>query len=157
MMQPLTIAVRDVRPRDLDAIVELDALAYDASFPERAPASREWKRYRRLALREELRRDPIGKWVAECEGRIIGFIFARFVGNTMDDVPYVHIESVAVDPAYRHRGVASRLLEQVEETARRTGIEWSELEVSVSNDEAVQLYERRGYTTYRIVMRKRVV
>jgi ribosomal protein S18 acetylase RimI-like enzyme len=156
MAQSLSVTIRNARQRDLERIVDLDALAYDASFPERAPAGREWRRYQLLARRDELHRDPIGKWVAECDGSVVGFLFARFVGNTMDGVSYVHIESLAVDPAYRGRGIASKLLTEVEEMARRTGIEWSELEVSLSNVEAIDLYERRGYAPYRAVMRKRL-
>ena len=58
MPETTPITIRDARQRDLDSIAELDAMAYDASFPERPPAGREWRRYRRLALRDELRHDP---------------------------------------------------------------------------------------------------
>ena len=138
----------------MDAIVELDAMARDASFPERAPTDRQWKRRRLAALREDLRRDRAGIYVAEHEGRVVGFVFARLVKDAADELPFVHISSIAVEPAWRRRGIASRLMEQVEALARLAGVDTVELEVSLVNLEAMRLYERRGYVTYRAVMKK---
>lgn len=129
-------------------------MAHDASFPERAPANREWKRRRLATLREELRRDPLGKYVAVAGGRIVGFVFARLVKDLLDDFSFVHITSLAVEPGFRRQGIASALLEQVEDLARRSGVGHLELEVSLVNREAMRLYEERGYVPYRVVMKK---
>jgi ribosomal-protein-alanine N-acetyltransferase len=56
-----------------------------------------------------------------------------------------HIMNLAVDPAWRQRGVARQLLENF--LARTAGgyERGYTLEVRVSNDEAIRLYERLGF------------
>jgi ribosomal-protein-alanine N-acetyltransferase len=54
-----------------------------------------------------------------------------------------HLMNIAVDPAVRRRGVASRLLERMLE---RAGLDASyTLEVRTSNAPAIALYERFGF------------
>ena len=56
-----------------------------------------------------------------------------------------HIMNVAVDPDFRHRGVATRLLEQVFELTKDDQRRGYTLEVRVSNDRAISLYEKLGF------------
>ncbi len=53
--------------------------------------------------------------------------------------------NVAVDPDYRRRGIATRLLEHVFESTRDDQRRGYTLEVRVSNDRAISLYERLGF------------
>ncbi len=72
-------------------------------------------------------------------GRMIGYLI---VSRYADDW---HIMNLAVDPAWRQRGVARQLLENF--LARTAGgyERGYTLEVRVSNDEAIRLYERLGF------------
>lgn len=54
------------------------------------------------------------------------------------------IATIAVDPRFRRRGVATALLHECE---RRLGVPKSRLTVRLSNDAAVQMYGRQGYAT----------
>ena len=56
-----------------------------------------------------------------------------------------HIMNVAVDPDYRRRGIATRLLESVFESTRDDQRRGYTLEVRVSNDRAISLYEKLGF------------
>lgn len=73
-------------------------------------------------------------------GRIIGFCsFWRILDE-------VHINNLAVAPPFRRAGVASALLTTVLQDGARVGAEQTTLEVRRSNAEALQLYERFGFT-----------
>jgi ribosomal-protein-alanine N-acetyltransferase len=56
-----------------------------------------------------------------------------------------HVMNVAVDPDYRRRGIATRMLEALFEMTRHDGRRGYTLEVRVSNLGAVDLYERLGF------------
>lgn len=72
--------------------------------------------------------------------RIIAYIMAcRVSDNSLD------IESVAVDPEYRGRGLAKALFKHIEDIAKQRGYERIELEVREHNLEAIGLYEKLGF------------
>ncbi len=56
-----------------------------------------------------------------------------------------HVMNVAVDPAHRRRGIATRLLERLFELTRYDGRRGYTLEVRVSNAGAITLYEELGF------------
>jgi ribosomal protein S18 acetylase RimI-like enzyme len=53
--------------------------------------------------------------------------------------------SLAIDPAYRGRGLAARLIRQAEAEARDAGALYMRLEVAINNHGAIKLYEKLGY------------
>jgi len=57
----------------------------------------------------------------------------------------LHINNLAVLPAYRRHGVASAILVRVFSEARRLGASRATLEVRRSNESARHLYERFGF------------
>ncbi len=56
-----------------------------------------------------------------------------------------HVMNVAVDPGQRRRRIATRLLEQLFEETSADEQRGYTLEVRVSNEEAIGLYERLGF------------
>jgi ribosomal-protein-alanine N-acetyltransferase len=56
------------------------------------------------------------------------------------------LANVAVSPRYRGRGLGTFLLSSVLDIARSRGIETLFLEVRVSNERALELYERLGFS-----------
>jgi ribosomal protein S18 acetylase RimI-like enzyme len=55
------------------------------------------------------------------------------------------IESLAVLPSHRGRGVGSRLLEALERELESIGVRDLILGVLAGNEDAIRLYRRRGY------------
>jgi [ribosomal protein S18]-alanine N-acetyltransferase len=55
-----------------------------------------------------------------------------------------HVMNVAVDPRYRRRGIATRLLDRLFDVTDHTERGYT-LEVRVSNTAAIELYERAGF------------
>jgi [ribosomal protein S18]-alanine N-acetyltransferase len=73
------------------------------------------------------------------EGRLIGYlIVSRYVDAW-------HVMNVAVDPEHRGRGVATTMLERLFEVTTHDLRRGYTLEVRVSNETAIHLYERLGF------------
>ncbi len=53
---------------------------------------------------------------------------------------------VVVDPAYRHKGLASRLIDALAEIAGREGLERLYAEVPADDETAIDLFQKRGFT-----------
>jgi ribosomal-protein-alanine N-acetyltransferase len=79
-------------------------------------------------------------WVAEEEGRVVGYLVAWHVADEL------HIGNLAVAPAKQGRGIAASLLSGALASAAERGIEYAALEVRVSNERAIRLYERFGFS-----------
>jgi [ribosomal protein S18]-alanine N-acetyltransferase len=58
----------------------------------------------------------------------------------------LHINTIAVDPAVRRRGLASELMRHVITDAAQAGASRATLEVRCSNAPAIALYERLGFS-----------
>jgi len=56
-----------------------------------------------------------------------------------------HVMNVAVDPGHRRQGIAGQLLTELFSRTGDDGHRGYTLEVRVSNDEAIRLYERLGF------------
>ena len=80
----------------------------------------------------------LGAFDAE-SARLIGYlIVSRYVDAW-------HVMNVAVAPDYRRLGIASRLLNDLFELTVHDGQRGYTLEVRVSNEAAIRLYERMGF------------
>jgi ribosomal-protein-alanine N-acetyltransferase len=98
------------------------------------------------------RRFPETFQVAEVEGMIQGYIMCRIERglskiHSFRPCKQCHVVSIAVRKKYRRRGIASKLLSQVMHNAQNI-YNASEcfLEVRITNDAAIQLYEKLGFT-----------
>jgi GNAT superfamily N-acetyltransferase len=61
------------------------------------------------------------------------------------DESAVEVKRMFVEPDCRGRGIARRLLAELEECARRAGYSVARLETGVRQPEAIGLYESAGY------------
>jgi ribosomal-protein-alanine N-acetyltransferase len=80
------------------------------------------------------------------DDRLVGYLFAVLVEDE------AHLGNLAVDPGYRRRGIAQRLLEDLVAAARRRGGRRVTLEVRASNAEARKFYAGNGFID--VAMRK---
>jgi ribosomal-protein-alanine N-acetyltransferase len=79
-------------------------------------------------------------WVAEDEGRIIGFLIAH-----REPRKTLHIITIDVLDAWRRRGVGSLLMDAVEQWASGRGLRLVGLETAENNLVAQKFYAARGY------------
>jgi ribosomal-protein-alanine N-acetyltransferase len=125
-MTAVAIEIRRLSLEDMPEIEEIEQRAY------RTPWSRS------MFASELSKKSSICLGAFEGE-RLIGYIVnSRYVDAW-------HVMNVAVDPDCQRRGVATRLLERLFElTADDDGRGYT-LEVRVSNDGAIRLYEQLGF------------
>jgi ribosomal-protein-alanine N-acetyltransferase len=72
-------------------------------------------------------------------GQVIGYAFWHLVADE------VHLLKVAVTPAWRGQGIASRLLERCFTLSVEQGAKSAHLEVRPSNIAAIELYQKLGF------------
>ncbi|MFH1446706.1 MAG: GNAT family N-acetyltransferase [Chloroflexota bacterium] len=77
--------------------------------------------------------------VAEDNGKILATLMGAFDGRR--GMMY----HLAVDKAYRHRGIAAELIDQFENKLREKGCIRYYLLVVNDNDEAIRYYQKKGY------------
>ena len=79
--------------------------------------------------------------VAEADGKVAGFcVLTDLCGEGS-------IDNVAVSVAFRGRGIAQKLLEELLRLAKNRGIGDITLEVRVSNEPAIHIYEKLGFVS----------
>jgi ribosomal-protein-alanine N-acetyltransferase len=88
--------------------------------------------------------------IAELNGRPVGFVtgaLEKYKGKVVG-----HIYSVDVLEKYRRRGVASRLIEELEKAFAQEGVRICYLEAKVDNIAARSLYKKLGYKTVEVLL-----
>ena len=121
------LALRDVRAVDLDAIAELERVSFPVPWKREFFASEVGAahRYNRVVLAPD--------------GSLAGYVFCAFAGGE------VHVNKIAVDPAWRRKGVARLLMAEVLAFASRIAAEEIYLEVRPSNAPARNFYTGLGF------------
>ena len=77
--------------------------------------------------------------VVEVDGAVVGYAVTSSAGDAAE------LQRIAVDPAYRRRGLATSLLHAAEELASKTGADELLLEVREDNATATAFYESQGF------------
>lgn len=92
-------------------------------------------------MEKELSNEMAHYLVAEYDGKVVGYVG---YWQVLDEG---HIMNVAVDKAYRGRGIATRLVNAMIDSGAPLGILYWTLEVRVSNTAAIRVYENAGFTS----------
>ncbi len=96
-------------------------------------------------IAKKLQRDPDLFLVAEAEGRIIGAVMGGFDGRRG------LVYHLAVDPAYRRRGIGSALMAELERRLVAKGCLRAYLLVTEDNQETIAFYRRLGWEVMPVV------
>jgi ribosomal-protein-alanine N-acetyltransferase len=135
----VTLEFRKLKLRDLNAIEEIERVSYPTPWS------------RSMFAGELAKPSSICLGAIDSDANLlVGYlIISRYVDAW-------HVMNIAVTDGYRRRGIASKLMERLFEITARDGRRGYTLEVRVSNDAAIRLYEglgfrargvRRGYYT----------
>jgi ribosomal-protein-alanine N-acetyltransferase len=125
-MTAVAIEIRVLELSDLNAIEAIEQKAYPTPWSRSMFAS------------------ELAKPTSICLGAFEGQELAGYVINSRY-VDAWHVMNVAVDPEHQRRGVATALLERLFEVTRDDERRGYTLEVRVSNEDAIGLYEKIGF------------
>lgn len=123
-------SIRIATSDDFERIVELENLC----FPKEHAYSRRQLWYLLTKANSTI-------LVETTDAHIQGFLIILYRKGTM----VAGIETINVDPMFRKKGVGLRLFSAAEELLRKKGILKIRLEVSITNQAAVRLYEQAGF------------
>jgi ribosomal-protein-alanine N-acetyltransferase len=120
-----------ITPADLEPILAIEQNSFQ----------RPWGR---LSFEGELRNRSACSYAVKStevksSGQVIGYAFWHLVADE------VHVLKVAVTPAWRGQGIASRLLERCFTSSVEQGAKSAHLEVRPSNIAAIELYQKLGF------------
>ena len=122
------IEVRRLAQRDLEAIERIERLSYPTPWSRSMFASE-------LAKPSSV---SLGAFEGGT-GELLGYlVISRYVDAW-------HVMNVAVEPARRRQGIALELFERLFEVTGADGRRGYTLEVRISNQAAIKLYERLGF------------
>lgn len=91
----------------------------------------------------------VSAWVAETQGDIVGYALGmvreRSSSLLIRARRWYEFEQLVVDPAWRRRGIARRLVETVVVEANRQGLTTIDLNVWAFNKTAQRLFDALGF------------
>ncbi|WP_297534776.1 ribosomal protein S18-alanine N-acetyltransferase [Thermococcus sp.] len=121
------VSIRPARLFDINEIMRIERESFREAYP-------------RGIFLVFLENNPDTFLVAEYNGKVIGYVMA-YLRPDLEG----HIMSIAVDKRYRGNGIGSALLTEAIERLIERGARYIGLEVRVSNEKAIKLYERFGF------------
>lgn len=127
-MAPMGLHIEPAQPRDADAVAKLHAQSFYRGWPRQDI--------------EAYLIDPDTPTLVACDARrkVAGFAMLRLLGDDAE------LMTIAVEPKYRGKGVATALLRACFEDLRMTASRRMILEVAADNPAAIKLYTRLGFT-----------
>jgi GNAT superfamily N-acetyltransferase len=129
------VLIRTPSPDDVQALA---ALATHLGYPTTPEAMRE--RLARIGAR-----DDYATYVAERDGRVVGFTGVMHGLTYVYDPPYARLLSLVVEPGERGKGTGAALVAAAERWAREHGAAQLHLTTALHRDGAHRFYERLGY------------
>ena|GEM_PF-102542 len=126
-----TITIRKATSADADAIHAVDVAAFaDDSWP-------------RESFDEVLNEPECHYFIAYCNGAIVGY--CGMYHETEETPHCCNIETLAVVPTFRRKGLGRLLVQKMLDTAKELGLGKAELEVNTKNANAIKLYQDFGF------------
>ncbi len=137
----MSIRVRQARPGNLEALVELVGLLLSQEEEFGADAARQRRALGALLAAP----DRCRVVVAEAEGQVVGMVSIQLVVSTALGGTVGILEDMVVDPGHRGEGIGSLLLAAAIAQAEALGCLRLTLLTDAGNAGAQRLYERHGF------------
>lgn len=122
------IKIRPMERKDVERISQLEEETF--SMP--------WSRD---AFLDMIEKEDARYYVAETDGIVTGGCGVLLIAGEGN------ITNVVVDRAYRNQGIGTKMLQYLIEDGYRNGLTAFTLEVRVSNEGAIHLYEKLGFSS----------
>jgi GNAT superfamily N-acetyltransferase len=147
-------SIREYRPADQEAVVELSLRAWSPVFASMREAvgdeidellhGDDWRRYQAADVEKTLTNDDMRIWVAESAGAVVAFVAVMLqVDDSMGQV-----WMLAVDPETQNHGLGTQLTEFATDWMRSAGMRLAMIGTGgdPGHAPARRTYEKAGYT-----------
>lgn len=131
------LTLRKAEPGDLDGFMDIQQEIYGTPAP--------WTSY--VVLQEIRNRSAL--YLVLTDGDTV----VAFIGLAMNIGKESHITNLAILPTYQNFGLGHLLINQIIQYSRENGYNRISLEVDITNDAAINLYQAFGFET-RLVHKK---
>ncbi len=138
---PRDYRIRPFRPEDLEEVERINRVFLPENYPS-------------YFFIENYRRFPNSFLVAESEdGKVVGYVMCRVESYYVRDQTILlgHVLSIAVSKKHRRKGIGKALMGEAERGLKGYGADAVYLEVRVSNEPAIKLYDDLGYKKLGII------
>jgi len=116
-MNKSAIKIRLMKAEDFDAVVRIDEKVLKASRPEYY----EMKFEKLFASRDYL---PTSLVAEEKDGTVVGFVMGElFMGEYGIFQEEAALDTIGVDPDYRHKGIGKQLIDEFMDHLREIGVQ----------------------------------
>ena len=130
-MPQSTLTIEDASIRHLDRLIEIEMECFEKEAFTKQQIAYLLTDYNSISL------------VAKINDKIVGFIIGKI--NVQRKSLAGHILTIDISPTHRRKGIAERLLQEIEKIFREKGIKVCYLEVREDNIAALSLYQKSGY------------
>ncbi len=136
-LQHDAVIVRNLRPRDLEAVIDLDARV----------TGRRRAEYFKVKLAQALADTGVQvSLAAELDGAFAGFLLSRvYYGEFGEAEQTAVLDTIGVHPRCRGRGVGAALLRQLRQNLTGLGIRSLRTEVGWDAQELLPFFHRQGF------------
>lgn len=158
----MTATIRPLAESDVDAVVALSLCAWEpvfASFRRELGEAvyrhlfPDWSAHQAAAVERVLRDEAMHTWIADEEGRPVGFVSVVHHGPDHDEPDSSEIEMIAVDPGAQRQGIADRLITHAVDRMREHGARLAVIGTGgdPGHAPARAAYEKAGFTALPLV------
>jgi predicted N-acetyltransferase YhbS len=151
MTEMLALNIRNSRPDERDAVLNLTLSAYE----EYASRMRFWKYYRKDIVATLEKPGPGEQIVAERDGDVLGSVLLYPAGTVFSSpdgdtitLRWPEVRLLAVAPTTRGQGIGTALMGECIRRARDSGAQFLVLHTNSIMSAAIHLYERMGFDRY---------
>lgn len=121
----MKVNIRNLEEKDLPHVAEIAQQSFTVPWSIKS-------------FKKELLNDSSLLKVAEINGKVVGYVVFRRI---LDEVELL---SIAVSPPFRRKGIATRLIKETLNEIKDS-VKACFLEVRISNEGAIRLYEKLGF------------
>ena len=122
-----TLRFEPIQESNIPAILDIEKVSNTAPWSERS-------------FKNELDHQHGVFLVGLLQGQVVAY------GGVWLVIDEAHVTTIAVSPEHRREGIGQRLMVELLNRAKSAGMVCSTLEVRASNDAAIKMYEKFGYS-----------
>lgn len=142
------VSIRPYAENDRERLKEITLICFESvSIDHRIEemfgviGEKDWKFRKAQQIEADVHANPEGIFVAECQGKVVGYITSRL--DTTTRIGW--IPNLAVLPEFQGQGIGKTLIRQCLEYLRAHGMEGVRIETLEHNRIGSQLYPRMGF------------